>query len=79
MVDTTPDQERQEQQNRNKEPRANCRNPLFLYGKPAGARTRDPLINSQLLYQLSYGLTQLQSENLRLNRISVNKQLVFSC
>ena len=57
MVDTTPDQERQEQQNRNKEPRANCRNPLFLYGKPAGARTRDPLIKSQLLYQLSYGPT----------------------
>ena len=25
------------------------------YGRPAGTRTPDPLIKSQLLYQLSYG------------------------
>src|ERR1700730_17391018 len=27
-----------------------------LSGEPGGARTRDPLIKSQVLYQLSYGL-----------------------
>jgi hypothetical protein len=27
-----------------------------LLGDPAGARTQDPLIKSQLLYQLSYGV-----------------------
>ena len=26
---------------------------VFLYGAPSGIRTRDPLIKSQLLYQLS--------------------------
>ena len=26
---------------------------IFLYGAPSGIRTRDPLIKSQLLYQLS--------------------------
>ena len=29
---------------------------LILFGEPAGTRTRDLLIKSQLLCQLSYGL-----------------------
>ena len=28
----------------------------FLFCDPAGARTQDPLIKSQVLYQLSYGI-----------------------
>ena len=27
---------------------------LLFYGEPGGTRTRDPLIKSQMLYQLSY-------------------------
>ncbi len=30
--------------------------PLLLLCDPAGTRTLDPLIKSQLLYQLSYGV-----------------------
>src|SRR5262245_3275031 len=30
---------------------------LELFGEPAGIRTRDPLIKSQVLYRLSYGLS----------------------
>jgi hypothetical protein len=29
---------------------------IDFIGEPGGARTRDPLIKSQVLYQLSYGL-----------------------
>ena len=29
-----------------------CRS--FIFGEPGGARTRDPLIKSQMLYRLSY-------------------------
>jgi hypothetical protein len=29
---------------------------LFLLGEPAGTRTQDHLIKSQVLYHLSYGL-----------------------
>ena len=31
---------------------------IDLYGEPGGIRTRDPLIKSQVLYQLSYGLVR---------------------
>ena len=30
----------------------------FIIGEPGGIRTHDPLIKSQMLYQLSYGPTQ---------------------
>ena len=30
-----------------------CCDALFVFGAPSGIRTRDPLIKSQLLYQLS--------------------------
>ena len=36
---------------------------------PGGARTRDPLIKSQLLYQLSYGNFFMPAK--------VNKRLIF--
>ena len=29
-------------------------NPLFLFGSPARTRTTDPMVNSHLLYRLSY-------------------------
>jgi hypothetical protein len=29
---------------------------MIFHGERAGARTRDPLIKSQMLYQLSYAL-----------------------
>ena len=34
----------------------NPRKRLFLLGEPGGTRTHDPLIKSQVLYRLSYGL-----------------------
>jgi hypothetical protein len=30
---------------------------FYFHGDPGGARTRDPLIKSQMLYQLSYRIT----------------------
>ena len=36
----------------------------MLNGEPAGARTRDTLIKSQVLYQLSYGLIIFSLEKL---------------
>jgi hypothetical protein len=36
---------------------ANRRKCLFLFGEPAGTRTQDHLIKSQVLYQLSYRLS----------------------
>ena len=35
-----------------------CQRGLDLFGEPVGIRTRDLLIKSQLLYQLSYRPTQ---------------------
>jgi hypothetical protein len=35
--------------------------PLVPHGEPGGARTHDPLIKSQMLYQLSYGLATGQN------------------
>jgi hypothetical protein len=45
-------------------PRRSWRRPpscSFLAGEPAGIRTLDLLIKSQLLYQLSYGLYEAQA------------------
>ena len=42
---------------------------LYLFGSPTRARTRDPLINSQLLYQLSYrGIEDAHSKVIELLR-----------
>jgi hypothetical protein len=35
-----------------------ARNPSRIFGEPGGIRTRDPLIKSQVLYRLSYGLLE---------------------
>jgi hypothetical protein len=33
-------------------------NPFKIKSEPGGIRTRDPLIKSQMLYRLSYGLAR---------------------
>ena len=35
-------------------------NPLFLFGSPARTRTTDPMVNSHLLYRLSYWGTSVR-------------------
>ncbi len=39
-----------------------ARNISFLDGDSAGVRTQDPLIKSQVLYQLSYGIILNKAE-----------------
>ncbi len=54
---------------------------FLLCRDPAGARTQDPLIKSQMLYQLSYGILLLfkkASANLRPYFLKARINLLFS-
>ena len=48
--------------------------PLLMKGDPGVARTLGPLIKSQLLYQLSYGVSSLPVCNLQI--ISIDTVLI---
>ena len=49
---------------------------LFIFGDLAGARTQDPLIKSEVLYQLSYQVGQKSAANiLLLINQKINSQL----
>ena len=41
------------------------RKPLILFGSPTRTRTRDRVVNSHLLYRLSYWGMSLQGRNIR--------------
>jgi hypothetical protein len=47
---------------------------LFCYCGPKGARTLDPLIKSQLLYQLSY-----RTGRAKLVQVTIPIQILLSC
>ena len=49
------------------------------YGDPGGNRTHDPLIKSQLLYQLSYGVVLVwRCKCIKINfKIAIEERLTF--
>jgi hypothetical protein len=42
-----------------------AKRPIVFNGEPGGIRTRDPLIKSQVLYRLSYGLGTMGADHRR--------------